>query len=144
MKADYGWIILILFAILLAVFWGQITGGISAYKNRDFDQAAYDRGEKIFADKHAWTPLEDKSCAMCHSVGYKEEGEKITMSDYKAGSPIILEKLAGKYKNDMLTNEDALYEQVMECMTHQNRMGLHRASLKSTEIQDLLAFLKAQ
>jgi hypothetical protein len=44
----------------------------------------------------------------------------------------------------MLTNEDALYEQVMVCMTNQDRMSLHRASLKSVEIQDLLAYLKFQ
>jgi hypothetical protein len=100
MKADYGWIILIVFVILLAVFWGQITGGITAYKNRDFDQAAYDRGAKIFADVHAWTPLEDKSCAMCHSTEFKEDGEKITMKDYTAGSPIVLKNLSKKYKND--------------------------------------------
>lgn len=142
MKADYGWIIFGVIGILLLVFWGQITSSISAFENRNFDQDAFDRGQAIFNDKHAWTPLEDKSCAMCHSADYKEEGVQITMEDYKQ-APIVLENLSRKYKNDMLTNKDALYEQVMECMTNQDRMGLRRASEKAQEIKDLLAYLRA-
>src|SRR5690606_5130598 len=130
------------FVIIIAVFWGQITGGIKAYQNRGFDQEAFDRGKVIFEDAHAWTPLENKSCAMCHDPNFKPTSEKITMEAYDPDNKVVLKDLKKKYKSDVLTNKDALYEQAMVCMTHPERMALRRANQKAQETQDLMAYLR--
>ncbi|MEZ5338800.1 MAG: c-type cytochrome [bacterium] len=143
MKADYGWIIFLVIGILVAVFWGQITGGVKNYKESGIDHEAVARGAELFKDPHAWTPLENKACAMCHSADYQPGPEKITMADYTAGSPVELKNLAKKYKSDMLTNEDALYERAMICMTGPTRMGLRRANQKAQETKDLMAYLRS-
>ena len=142
MKADYGWIILVVFVIIIAVFWKQITGGIQSFQNRGFDQEAFDRGAVVFADNHAWTPLENKACAMCHDPAYKPPSEKITMKDYDPDNKVILKNLKKKFKSDPLTTEDALYEQAMVCMTNPDRMALRRANEKAKEVQDLMAYLR--
>lgn len=144
MKADYGWIIFVIFAIILAASWTTITGGIKSYKNRNFDQAAYDRGAALFADDHAWTPLQSLSCAMCHSPDYVHTEEAAKMDDYVKGSPVLLKDLARKHKSDPLGTHDALFEQVMLCMTGPDRMGLGRASDKSAPMLDLMEYLRNQ
>ena len=79
---------------------------------------------------------------MCHSADYKETHGAPKMAAYKPGQPIILENLAAKHKSDVLGNQDALYEQAMTCMTDPDRMGLHRVSEKSTQIIDLMEYLR--
>ncbi|MCB1218527.1 hypothetical protein KDL44_14170 [bacterium] len=143
MKADYGWIIFLVIGILIAVFWGQITGSVKNYKESGIDHEAVAHGAELFNDPHAWTPLENKACGMCHSADYKPGSEKITMKDYSAGNVVELKGLAKKYKSDMLTNEDALYERAMVCMTHPDRMSLRRANQKAKETKDLLAYLRS-
>jgi hypothetical protein len=144
MKADYGWIILVVFVIILAASWSTIMGGIKSFQGRNFDQAAYDRGASLFTDVNAWTPLENKSCAMCHSADYVHTEDAAKMDDYVKGSPVLFKDLTKKYKSDPLGNQDALYEQAMICMTGPDRMGLRRASEKSAPMLDLMEYLRNQ
>ena len=145
-NADYGWILAIVFVIILVFAWKPMMGLFSHVSDKATNKEAYDRGREVFYDTTRWTgPDGYKSCAMCHAPDLTPEpGRKIEMMAYREGEPYILKSISRKYGASMLGTGDELYQQCMRCLTQGDRMGMGRVSIKAAYVKDLLEYVKKQ
>lgn len=145
-NADYGWILAVVFVIIMIFAWKPMMGMFSNMSDKASNKEGYERGRVVFYDTTRWTGPEGyKSCAMCHAADFKPEpGRKIEMMAYKEGEPIILKGISGKYGTSILGTGDELYQQCIRCLTQGDRMGMGRVSAKAVYMQDLLEYVKKQ
>ena len=113
---------------------------------RQTNQEQYDRGKEVFYDDVIWAGEgTHKSCATCHAADYKPpEGAVIEMEEYRPGDPYVLENISKKYGTNMLSSDDALYEQIIRCLTSPARMRCGRVSRNAKHMQDLLVYVRRQ
>jgi hypothetical protein len=145
-KVDYIWIVLGVIAVILIFAWGPMSRWFREFRYQATNQEQYDRGEKVFYDDEIWAgPGTYKACATCHAADYDlPAGVEIEMEEYRAGDPYLLNDISKKYGTNMLSSDDALYEQIIKCLTSPARMRCGRVSRNAKHMQDLLLYVRRQ
>ena len=145
-KVDYIWIVLAVVAVIAIIAWVPVSRWLGDVRYQATNQEQYDRGEKVFYDGDIWAGAgTNRSCAACHAPDFKApEGATIEMQEYVAGEPHILKNVSKKYGNNLLSSDDALYEQVLKCLTNPARMSCGKVSRNAKHMQDLLVYVRRQ
>lgn len=145
-KVDYGWIVIGAIVVVLLLAWSPLSRWYKDVKYKMTNQEQYDRGKEVFYDEDIWAGKgSHKACATCHAPDYvAPEGVEIKMDEYRPGKPYILKDIAKKYGNNMISSDDALYEQIMHCLANPARMGCGRVSRNAKHMQDLLVYVRRQ
>jgi len=145
-KVDYVWVIVGVLALLLLVLWKPLTSWFRDFRYKATNQEQYERGKAVFYDDEIWAGAgAHKACATCHAADYNvPEGAAIEMEEYRPGKPYPLKDIAKKYGSNMLSTEDALYDQIMICLSSPARMGCGRVSRNAKHLQDLLVYVRRQ
>lgn len=145
-RADYLWIVLLIFAVVLFFTWRPLLGLITGVSDTVTNKAGYERGKEIFYDPDHWAgPGSNKSCAMCHAQDFTPDPDNPpTMKDYKEGEPWILNDISKKYDAGIMSTGDELYERVMQCLSQGSKMQLGRVSRKAPYMDDLLEYVRKQ
>ena len=85
MKADYGWIILVVFVVAGLIAWPVLKGVFGSASDKLNNKELYDAGKAVFMSDTVWPAGgENKSCAACHDPNFTKTGiKKIEMTEYR-------------------------------------------------------------
>jgi hypothetical protein len=145
MKADYGWVILVVVVVVGLLAWPVLRPMFTAAGDQLSNKDQYDRGKAVFYDGASFPQgRTDHSCAACHAADYKPvETEQISMDEYREGEPYPLSDLGPKY-GSMLTSEDKLYDAVKRCLILPTRMKTGGMGRDVEKMEDLLAYVRRE
>jgi hypothetical protein len=143
--ADYGWVVFIGIAVLIAFLWKPLSGVFGNVSNKLTNKEGYERGKAVFYDATRWEAGKYRSCAMCHASDFKfETGKTTDMQDYKEGmTPVVLKNMKAKYYTS-IGSDDEMLAAINKCMSMPSRIGTGTFSLQAPWMQDLLEYVKGQ
>jgi len=146
MKADYGWVILVVVIVVGLLGWPVLRPMFNSTSDKLTNKDQYERGKAVFYDGSVFTMgRTDHSCAACHAADFKPvEGKPITMPDYREGNPYPLQDLKTKYGNAMLSSDDRLYDAVYRCLVGPTRMITGGMGRDIQEMKDLEVYLRQE
>jgi hypothetical protein len=145
MKADYFWIIAVIFVIVLVFAWKPLMGVFSGVSDKVGNKDKYEAGKAVFYDTTRWGEGQYKSCAMCHAEDFvPEPGKEIKMTAYVPGQPVILKGIGKKYSSGVMDTGDGLYQQVNLCLSNGDRMAVGSFSRNAKFMEDLLFYVSKQ
>lgn len=145
MKADYFWIIAVVFVVIMIFAWKPLMGVFAGVSSKVNNDEKYEAGKAVFYDAERWGDDKYVSCAMCHAPDFEPDpSKKIEMADYKEGEPYILKDIGQKYGGGIMNTGDELYDQVCRCTGNGNRMAVGSFSRKAKFMDDLLFYVSKQ
>ena len=142
---DYGWVWVLGVVIILVVFWRPLLGGIQTITGGTKRKESIAAGKVIFYDTQRWGGKASyMSCAMCHAPDFTPEAGKppIKMPDYRPGKPYELKGVAKRY-GSVMTGDDALFEQINNCLGQPSRMNVGKVSAAAPFVKDLMMYVKS-
>ena len=146
MKADYGWVILVVVVAAGLLAWPVLRPLFNSASDSLTNKDQYDNGKAIFYDGSVFNMgRKDHSCAACHAPDFMPvETTPIDMQDYRQGEHSVLSGLKEKYGSSMLSSEDRLYDAVRQCLVGPTRMMTGGMRRDQQEMEDLLAYLRRE
>ena len=145
MKADYFWIIAVVFIVILAFAWKPLMGVFGNVSSKVNNDEKYEAGKAVFYDTTRWGDDKYVSCAMCHTADFEPEpGKEVKMLAYDPDNPIILKDIRKKFSGGVMATGDELYNQINTCLGNGDRMAVGTFSRKAKFMDDLMFYVSKQ